>query len=519
MKKITPKPTLLFSFLLSSLMLTAQIAPDEDTGPYDTCNPEGANEVKMTDIPNPVNVGDVDDRSCYANYKESTVNGIVWGNYNITAGSNNQDTNTLQPRIERSLNRSKSVGAGSYARFTGTIRILEVGATTSDKDDGTYLIQAKGKHTGGGGSPDPAICLYLAKPVYETDAQGKSVQVSFNVFREQIKFRGGAGVSGRDLVFLTNIPKNVPTNFELEVGFREDPSDPTQRLHYADAVIGGSVFNWNIPEPERGVESGIRYGAYRVKGGRAQIRWANTTYEKEEVAFNPNLNAEYYTVQNVATGEYLTDAGTNSGLVTMSASGEADSKYWSFVESGSFFNIDSKAFGVLRGPGANFSGGAYAVVSTSKAAPSADGDKVWTIYPTGSHTVFRFASGTSDRFLYQETDGSVTHIPALETDDRSKWQVVALNSNQTLNISNETLGSSSIDIYPNPASANFTITLGTLKDVTVEIYNVLGKKVYEKQTDQSTLNVATNHTFTSGIYLIKATGKENKVYHSKLVIK
>ncbi|WP_273446288.1 hypothetical protein [Neolewinella agarilytica] len=256
---------------------------DEDTGPIVECTTEGNNAVRDTDIANPVNVGTADDRSCYANYKESTIDGTTWGVYNITFGSNHLDNNGLQPRIERSLNRSQTTGIGSYARFTGTVRILETGKTNSDGSDGSYIMQAKGKHTGGGGSADPAICLYLAKPVYGTDADGNQVQVSFDLFREQINYRGGSGADGRDIVFLTNIPKNEATDIKLEVGFRADPDNPDAKIHYADAVIGGTEFNWNIPEPERGTQSGIRYGAYRVKGGRAQIRWANTTYEKVEI--------------------------------------------------------------------------------------------------------------------------------------------------------------------------------------------------------------------------------------------
>ncbi|SER21035.1 hypothetical protein [Neolewinella agarilytica] len=256
---------------------------DEDTGPIVECTTEGNNAVRDTDIANPVNVGTADDRSCYANYKESTIDGTTWGVYNITFGSNHLDNNGLQPRIERSLNRSQTTGIGSYARFTGTVRILETGKTNSDGSDGSYIMQAKGKHTGGGGSADPAICLYLAKPVYGTDADGNQVQVSFDLFREQINYRGGSGADGRDIVFLTNIPKNEATDIELKVGFRADPDNPDAKIHYADAVIGGTEFNWNIPEPERGTQSGIRYGAYRVKGGRAQIRWANTTYEKVEI--------------------------------------------------------------------------------------------------------------------------------------------------------------------------------------------------------------------------------------------
>ncbi len=255
---------------------------DEDIGAYTTCTPEGQNTVRTKDISNPVNVGSADDRSCYADYKESMINDKVWGVYNITAGSNHMDTNGLQPRIERSLSRSQTNTVGSYARFTGVVRILETGKTNRDSDDGTYIMQAKGKHTGGGGSADPAICLYLAKPVYGTDSEGNQVQVSFNIFREQINFRGGSGSVGRDIVFLKNVAKNVETEIVLEVGFRADPNDPTKKIHYADAIIGGTAFNWNIPEPEKGTQSGIRYGAYRVKGGRAQIRWRNTTYNKVE---------------------------------------------------------------------------------------------------------------------------------------------------------------------------------------------------------------------------------------------
>ena len=256
---------------------------DEETGTYTTCTQAGTNADRVTDIAKPVNVGTIDDRSCYANYKEITIDGTVWGMYNITHESNHIDApNTLQPRIERSLARSQTTGIGSYARFTGTVRILEVGKTNSEGSDGTYIMQAKGKHTGDGGSADPAICLYLAKPVYGADENGNQVQKSFNIYREQINYRGGSGAGGRDIVYLTNIEKNTPTDIELEVGFRQDTNDSSKKNHYADAVIGGTSFNWNIPEPERGIQSGIRYGAYRVKGGRAQIRWANTTYKKVE---------------------------------------------------------------------------------------------------------------------------------------------------------------------------------------------------------------------------------------------
>jgi len=260
--------------------LFPEVLTDEDIGDYTICTDKGTNGDRELDIANPINVGTIDDRSCYANYKESFISEKIWGVYNITDGSNHIDAaGTLQPRIERALTPNQNTNIGSYTKFTGTVRILEVGDTSGDSNDGSYIMQAKGQHTGGGGSADPAICLYLAKPVYDTDSQGNDVQVSFDIYREQINFRGGSGGNGRDVVFLTNVLKNDEVKIELKVGFREDPDNPGQKLHYADAVIGEEAFNWNIPEPDRGTQSKIRYGAYRVKGGRAQIRWTDTTHE------------------------------------------------------------------------------------------------------------------------------------------------------------------------------------------------------------------------------------------------
>lgn len=253
-------------------------------GEEQNCTWQGRNAVKETDIEDPVNEGKIDDRSCYSNYHETIVNTTTYGNYNVTANSNHIDTNNLQPRIERSLSRANS-NSGSYVQLKGTFRILEVGYTGEDKHNGTYIAQAKGKHSKrpgaatNDGSTDPAICLFLAKPVYALGSNGKYSQVSFNIYREQITTRGGSAGDGRTLVFLKNVKRGHPTGFELKVGFRTSNG---KKVHYANAKIGGTNYYWNIPEPERGLQSGIRYGAYRVKGGRARIQWANTEYVKIE---------------------------------------------------------------------------------------------------------------------------------------------------------------------------------------------------------------------------------------------
>ena len=260
----------------SSRSTTARLVP------LDNCTEGARNSVRALDIPNAVNDGKIDDRSCYANYYETKHGDVTYGNYNIAVNSNHFDANGngLQPRIERSLVRADST-VGNYVELKGTFRILEVGDAGNDNQNGTYIAQAKGQHSKrpgaatNDGSPDPAICLFLAKPIYGLDKQGRTTQTSFNIYREQIITRGGSGRLGRKLVFLKNVKKGHPTNFELKVGFRNNNGE---KVHYANAKIGGQNFFWNIPEPERGLQSGIRYGAYRVKGGRARIQWANTSY-------------------------------------------------------------------------------------------------------------------------------------------------------------------------------------------------------------------------------------------------
>ena len=497
------------------------VAPDEDTSTDLNCLSSGEfqnDNTRNVDIPNSVNVGTVDDRSCYSDYSESSVNGKTWGVYNITAGSNHWDGATLQPRIERSLPRSGETGVGSYARFTGTFRILEVGDTGSFSSSGSYLAQAKGKHSGGGGSSDPAILLYRAHPVYG-DGVNAGKQVAFDIYAERILERGGEG-SGRETVFLKRVNKNEEVDFVLEVGFRQDPNDISKKIHYCDAIIGGEAFNYNIPEPERGLESGIRYGAYRVKGGRAQFRWANTTYQKVEVedtgdTFTPS--DDVFRLRNVATGQFLTDAGSSATAVSMTNSGEPTNTHWTFVESGSYFNIDSQVGGILRAPGSGGPGGAYVIVSTTKAPPASDTDKTWTIYHNQSEDTYRFESRTAGRFLFHNADGSVTHSIASADDDRSKWE--AIPTSQSLSVSDNLLDNASLKVYPNPAKNIFTIALSNISEADVIIYNTFGKVVYKEKTNTGDIKFDNNNNLTPGIYLIKAISGDSKVYHTKLIIR
>lgn len=223
----------------------------------------------------------IDDRTCFADYFQKDVDGLTVGVYKIADGTNNLDGDKNQPRMERASKRITSLKKGSYVEISGFVTINKVGyAKTSfplnsmKEPSGTYFIQAKGKHEfQPNPSGDPAILLLLAKPVFNTDGSTKH----FEVYREQIKFREGSGENGRSLIYVTNIEPGKRTAVLMRIDLTEDfvqtitmtvgDVTGTFEVPNTDVVVDG-LTKTQVPK-----ESKIRFGAYRVKGGEAEIYW------------------------------------------------------------------------------------------------------------------------------------------------------------------------------------------------------------------------------------------------------
>ena len=223
-------------------------------------------------------------------------------------------------------------------------------------------------------------------------------------------------------------------------------------------------------------------------------------------------------IRNVATNKFLGEGSSSAQPVVMHDVVGDNSRQWEIKEvSGTnFINIDNMNSGILRATGTGFSGGAFLVVSTTKPSPSTDADKVWTSHYNENDKTYRFEAGTSNRFLYFHENGSVITTDANESDARSKWQV--LPTNQSLSVSNKKLIKTSINIYPNPAQDIFTVKCQNLRFVKVEIYNILGRLVYQSSEKSNVIEVK-NIRLETGVYLVKALLDGNKVYNSKLIVK
>jgi hypothetical protein len=232
-------------------------------------NPKSVNEIRF-----------LDDRTCSFNYAQSGSYGL----YRLAANSNRFDG--LQPRIER---QSKKVdrGANRFTSVEGYVNIRSVGSgdavrnTASatianqkdfNEDSGTYIMQAKGRHSNQTeGSPDPAILLILAKPANSTRSGG----ARYNLYAEQITRPGGSGPQGRELVFLKTISGNQDVFIKMVNRFSS-----TGLTQSVDIQIGKNPtlknYTFRVPNDrgrKRGSDGKIRFGAYRCKNGSADIRW------------------------------------------------------------------------------------------------------------------------------------------------------------------------------------------------------------------------------------------------------
>ena len=223
--------------------------------------------------------------------------------------------------------------------------------------------------------------------------------------------------------------------------------------------------------------------------------------------------------RNVATGKFLGEGASSAQPVVMHDATGNNSRQWQIVEvSGTnFINIDNMKSGIIRATGAGFAAGAFLVVSTTKAPPATDGDKIWISHYNENDKTYRFEAGTSGRFLYYNESGNVITTAVDDTDARSKWQV--LPTSQPLSVSNEELLKTSIRVYPNPAKDNFTLKFQNINNAKLEIYNMLGKVVYQNATNNGIIEVKSGHNLSSGIYFVKALAENNKVYQTKLIIK
>ena len=97
------------------------------------------------------------------------------------------------------------------------------------------------------------------------------------------------------------------------------------------------------------------------------------------------------------------------------------------------------------------------------------------------------------------------------------WIGVLISCDECSLVSVEDMESKKITVAPNPATNVFKVILADDSAAQIELYNLVGQKVYSESTNSSTVSVNVGN-FNAGIYMLKVS-QGGKVQTSKVVVK
>lgn len=165
-------------------------------------------------------------------------------------------------------------------------------------------------------------------------------------------------------------------------------------------------------------------------------------------------------------------------------------------------------------------------LSTSATEMAFNGNDAIGLFKNGTliDIIGTFNGGTAD-FSVDETlrRKTTVTVPKTTFSKTSDWNVYGTdicsglgNRTGNVNYTKFTKENKEITIYPNPSNGNFEVIFEKVNTNTnIEIYNLIGKKVFEKK-DITTPTIQINN-LTHGVYLINIT-QDNEVITKKIIV-
>ncbi|MBC2844685.1 BNR-4 repeat-containing protein [Winogradskyella flava] len=294
-----------------------------------------------------------------------------------------------------------------------------------------------------------------------------------------------------------------------------DAIDENGSISKVDFLVNGTLFGEDTTEPYTLDWTPTTESAYDIQA--VAYSASNETVNSAEITvniqvFDPNdLTGDIYRIKNFVTGKYLHSVGADVVEADDGTNVAPGDKEWEFVLAGAYYNIESKRSdrGILRSAG----NPANDIINTGFAAPREDSDKQFTVVYNSTDGTYQFETRNGSNYIYHNANGIIEHVG--NTDDRSKWIV----ESTTLSTPEVEADVFSAKIFPNPAEDAFTIQLNSVNKANVIIYNMLGKIVYQDTMDSDKINIENNGQFKSGLYLIKVVDDNQRVFHTKLMIR
>ncbi|WP_298551312.1 BNR-4 repeat-containing protein [uncultured Algibacter sp.] len=294
-----------------------------------------------------------------------------------------------------------------------------------------------------------------------------------------------------------------------------DAVDENGSISKVEFWVNGTYFSEDNSEPYSVDWTPTEVGGYTIQAiaYNASAETVNSSIITVNTkVFDPNdLTGDIYRIKNFVTGKYLHSVGSDvveSDTGTNVASGD---KEWEFVKAGNFYNIESKRAdrGILRAAG----NPPNDIINTGFGAPREDGDKQFNVVYNAADNSYQFRTPNNVNYIYHNANGIIEHVA--NSDDRSKWIVESTTLSTPKLEPNPFLAR----IFPNPATNSFTVLLNDANKANIIINDMLGKVIYQNAIHSNRIEIENNGRFKSGLYIIKVVDHNQRIFHSKLIIR
>ena len=84
--------------------------------------------------------------------------------------------------------------------------------------------------------------------------------------------------------------------------------------------------------------------------------------------------------------------------------------------------------------------------------------------------------------------------------------------------SNQNVSEKGLTVYPNPSKGNFNLSIQGDSLQNIEIFSITGQSVFTQSYSEGKVSDEIDiSSFSSGIYIIKAHGRDGKQYNAKVI--
>lgn len=324
----------------------------------------------------------------------------------------------------------------------------------------------------------------------------------------------------------TEIVALVGTKSNQTITFNSLPAKTMGDADFSPGATASSGLTVTYTSSNTAVATIVNGNIHLVGAGTSTItasQSGNTTYNAAPdvtqtltVYANTIVSGATYKLTNVASGKCLDNLGvtTNGANVGQWASGSSTNQQWIITASGSYYKLKCVTGNkYLDGLGHTADGSTVGQWSNSSS-----NNQLWTITSVGSN--FKIINKANGKCLDTgggTTDGSIMQFWGSGSSSNQLWSLSRLKSAKLENydavIDNQ---SSVINLYPNPIVDELFIKTDNVRNLKVEIYTILGIKVYSENLANGKSSVSVKG-LSSGIYLVKLYDKQNVI--TKQIVK